>query len=291
MKLFTQIAHKVVKGLRLENAFAFLGKNTPVFTKFIPHPEAYQTAPNKVVVRDGVKFNLTLTDFMQWHVFAHLPDYSWKKAAEHLQDQGHVLDVGANCGAFSLKLAQYAHQHKKQGVTVHAFDPNPYIVEKLRYNLSLNPLLSSLVSVHAIGLGAENMTAPMVFSDTNTGGARVLNQQAEGKVMVPVKTIDSFVEEQQIKAISFIKIDVEGYEPFVFLGAEQTIRKFRPAMYIEITDEWFRAHGYSKEFIFEKLTKEGYRLLLEQGHQFIDIANFADTIDQIHQFNLLALPQ
>lgn len=291
MKQLTQIAHKVVKGLRLENAFAFLGKNTPIFTKFIPHPEAYAANPEKTVVRDGVKFSLTLTDFMQWHVFAHLPDYSWKKAAEHLQDQSHVLDVGANCGAFSLKLAQHAHQQNKQGVTVHAFDPNPYIVKKLQHNLSLNPQLEALVKVHAIGLGAENITAPMVFSDTNTGGARVLAQTEEGKVMVSVKTIDSFVEEQQIEAISFIKIDVEGYEPFVFLGAKQTIRKFRPAMYIEITDEWFRGNGYTKEFVFEQLTQENYQIFVEIDHKFIDIAEVIEAIDQIPQFNILALPE
>ncbi|WP_299457612.1 FkbM family methyltransferase [uncultured Microscilla sp.] len=291
MKRLTQVVHKTVLNLGLENAFAFLGKNIPAFTKFIPHPEAYQTAPERTVTRDGVKFNLTLTDFMQWHVFAHLPDYSWKKAAEYLQDQAHVLDVGANCGAFSLKLAEEAYRQKKQGTTIHAFDPNPYIVKKLEHNLSLNPRLQALVKVHAIGLGADNTTAPMAFSSTNTGGARVMAQGEQGKVMVPVQTIDSFVEEHQLESISFIKIDVEGYEPFVFLGAKQTIQKFRPAMYIEITDEWFKANGYSKEFIFEQLTKEGYRLLVETGHQFVDIATLQNTIDQIPQFNLLALPE
>jgi hypothetical protein len=109
--------------------------------------------------------------------------------------------------------------------------------------------------------------------------------------MVPVKTIDSFVEEQQIEAISFIKIDVEGYEPFVFLGAEQTIRKFRPAMYVEITDEWFRANGYDKEFVFEQLTRENYQIFVEIEHKFIDIVEVKEAIDQMHQFNILALPE
>ena len=35
---------------------------------------------------------------------------------------------------------------------------------------------------------------------------------------------------------SVIKIDVEGHEYNVLLGAENTIRKYKPALYIEIFD-------------------------------------------------------
>lgn len=291
MKSITKIIHQIVFGLRLENLFAFFGKKSPFFNKFIPHPEAYKANPEKVVTRDQVKFKLTLTDFMQWHIFAHLPDYSWKKASGFLENNTHVLDVGSNCGAFSLKLAHQAYSEKLNNVTVHAFDPNPYIVEKLEHNLSLNPHLSNIVKMHPMGLGAESITAPMTFSDANTGGARVLSQESEGKIMVEISKIDDFVEKHRIEHLSFIKIDVEGYEPFVLLGAQKTIQKFRPAMYIEITDEWFKTHGYSKEFVFDLLTKENYQLLIEIEHKFIDIANFKDQLDQQFQFNLLALPQ
>ncbi|HAS46962.1 MAG TPA: hypothetical protein DCS93_41130 [Microscillaceae bacterium] len=291
MKAITSLTHSIVGGLRLENLFAFLGKDTPFFNKFIPHPSHYQSKPQRVVIRDRVKFDLDVSDYMQWHVFAHLPDYSWKKAADFLQPESHVLDIGANCGAFSLKLAQKAYENNITSATIHAFDPNPYIVQKLTHNLSLNPQLDNLVKVHAIGLGAENVEAPMVFSEANTGGAKVLGKEAQGQVMVQIKKIDDFVSENQLDHISFIKIDVEGYEPFVFLGARETIRKFRPAMYIEITDEWFKAQGYSKEFIFNLLLAENYELLVEREHKFIDIAAVKNQLDQIPQFNLLALPQ
>ena len=106
MKAITQITHHIVGRMRLENLFAFLGKRTPFFNKFIPHPSYYHSRPKKIVVRDQVRFDLNVTDYMQWHVFAHLPDYSWKKAADYLRPNSHILDIGANCGAFSLKLAQ-----------------------------------------------------------------------------------------------------------------------------------------------------------------------------------------
>lgn len=43
-------------------------------------------------------------------------------------------------------------------------------------------------------------------------------------------TIDSFVEEHKIEKVDFIKMDTEGYERNIIMGAAKTIRRFSPVI-------------------------------------------------------------
>ena len=51
---------------------------------------------------------------------------------------------------------------------------------------------------------------------------------------VPVITIDSIIEELNIKNISLIKIDVEGYETEAIEGALKSLNNFKPDLFVEI---------------------------------------------------------
>lgn len=54
------------------------------------------------------------------------------------------------------------------------------------------------------------------------------------QVRVPAVSIDSFVEKNNISSIDLIKLDVEGAETDVLLGAINTIQKYRPQLAISI---------------------------------------------------------
>ena len=64
-------------------------------------------------------------------------------------------------------------------------------------------------------------------------------------VIVETKTIDSY----NFHNVDFIKMDVEGHELEALTGAENTIRKYMPSIYIEISNK--------DAYIF--LTELGYR--------------------------------
>jgi hypothetical protein len=63
----------------------------------------------------------------------------------------------------------------------------------------------------------------------NFGGLGIGTPSIYGSYSVPVNTLDSFAYEN----VGFIKIDVEGYEYEVLQGAQATISRCRPIMYIE----------------------------------------------------------
>lgn len=56
-----------------------------------------------------------------------------------------------------------------------------------------------------------------------------------------------------------IKIDVEGWEKFVLLGAIETIKKFSPILLIEFTAENTENAGYNVLEIYDIVTNLGYR--------------------------------
>lgn len=291
MKFYTRIIHQLVYRLRLENFFLILKSYHPLFLKFLPIASDYSLSENRIVVRNGVSFRLFLSDYMQWHLFADLPDVSWSKAGEYLSNNNYcILDVGANCGAFSLKLAQMISERKWSNCQIHAFEPNPFIYNNLTENLMLNHHLISIVHVNQLGLGNENGDFTMVFSETNTGGGKVLPKRSEPSALkVKIQTLDEYVKSQGLTNIRFIKIDVEGYEPLVLEGARNTIRVYKPVLYIEITDQWFREHGYTKQQIFDYLLSENYELFAEINEKFIPLRQLGNKMNNIRQFNLLAV--
>ena len=121
-----------------------------------------------------------------------------------------------------------------------AFEPQPRIFELLTANTLLNGL-SNLRSICA-GCGAQAAFIELPETDYGANGdfgslalGPFLNapDQASSSVRIPVMAIDDVFN---LKALRLIKIDVEGMEIDVLRGAEQTIRRLRPILYIE--NEW-----------------------------------------------------
>ncbi len=108
----------------------------------------------KSVIRDGVNFQLDLSDYMQWHVFANLSEESWKLATQYLSTGAIVFDVSANIGAFSIKLARKAAM---KGIQIHiyAFESKSLIIDRLRYNLVINNDLKKMVTIIPKGFGEK----------------------------------------------------------------------------------------------------------------------------------------
>jgi hypothetical protein len=72
-------------------------------------------------------------------------------------------------------------------------------------------------------------------------------REDEDTVMVEceVKKLDDFVSSMlSLKRLDFIKCDVEGAELFVFKGAAETIKKYKPIIFSEMLRKWSKKFGY-----------------------------------------------
>ena len=141
-----------------------------------------------------------------------------------------VLDIGANLGLVSLRMAARAGPEGQ----VHAFEPQPRLQTYLKKTLAMNPDLP--VSLHPVALGAEQTTLNLSVPADNAGAASLLpgSGPAPGteQIAVPVHRLDDYAEEIGLNRVDFIKIDVEGCEAQVFEGAAALLKRTEPGVII-----------------------------------------------------------
>jgi FkbM family methyltransferase len=136
-----------------------------------------------------------------------------------------ILEIGANLGVHTVSLAKTTGP---QGA-VHAFEPHRVIFQLLCANVALNALSNVHTYQAAMGREAATTTVPKFnYGATRNFGGVSLGEFAKGE-RVPVMTVDSM----NLSACHMIKVDVEGMESEVIAGAELTIRRFRPVIYLE----------------------------------------------------------
>lgn len=137
-----------------------------------------------------------------------------------------VLDVGANIGVHTLPLARLVGPSGK----VLAFEPQRLVFYMLCGNVALNNLDHVHCFHAAVGETAGEIAVPELdgAAEQNFGGLE-LSQTALSKSKVPLLRIDDL----RLAACHFMKIDVEGMERQVLLGARETIGRFHPLIYLE----------------------------------------------------------
>lgn len=144
-----------------------------------------------------------------------------------------IMDVGANIGTHAIAWAKAVPD-----ATCYAFEPVPANRALLERNVARHTL-SERVFCEPQALGADNGTAMLhecddaAYSSLRDTGRRPVTNIYE----VPVTTIDSYILDHGLPAVDLIKIDVEGLEDDVLRGAERTIERFHPHLFVEISAE------------------------------------------------------
>lgn len=181
------------------------------------------------------------------------------------------IDIGANEGFHSLNCLSSV-----TGAAVIAFEPNPVVRARLEKNLQENGL-EMRSTVHPFGLShrksAEVFYVPRM---TGSGGGSLRNLHAEEgdptEMSVQLETLDSFDCDPSV-----IKIDVEGNEMNVLLGAQETIAKSRPLIVAELLRKWMAPFGSTPQDAANLIIKHGYEMFAI-GH---DYTRRIDLIDEL----------
>lgn len=196
-----------------------------------------------------------------------------------------VYDIGANVGIMTLFFARSVGD----GGTVVAFEPHPYSFHRLNRNIKVNRL-RNVRALH-VAVGEQKAQLELFQPSRHLSAATFDREKAvrmqEGNIIVhtvEVDTLDSLIACYQLPAPDMIKVDVEGFEVNVLLGASETIRRFKPAWFIEI-------HRDASE---SPTTQQVVKLLAPYGYQFFHVENQAgiteDIADTIRGGHLFATP-
>jgi FkbM family methyltransferase len=134
------------------------------------------------------------------------------------------LDIGANLGVFSLRLAPMMRQGH-----VYAFEPNPKIHELFDRSVHLNGL-RHFIDIFQMGASDRDLDMFLSVPDGHAGGATVTDTlpgsaahsaTAEGRIRV--STIDKMLHD--VDQFHLAKIDVEGHELHALRGMSRLLAR------------------------------------------------------------------
>jgi FkbM family methyltransferase len=193
---------------------------------------------------------------------------------------GHIaVEVGANIGAHTVHLGKLVGP----GGAVLAFEPQRIIFTVLCANLALNDLFNARPIHAAVGSSEGTINVPVLDprAQQNFGGLS-LGKTSQGE---PVSQV--MLDRYPLPSLRLLKLDVEGMETEVLLGARQTIAQHRPFLYVE-NDRRDKSTGLIR--LIEEL---GYRSYWHLAPLF-NPANFAGHAENVFggvvSINMISLP-
>lgn len=156
--------------------------------------------------------------------------YQWEArefAISQCYNRRLCIDIGGNVGLWSCELVDHFEN-------VVIFEPVEEFIDCLKKNISKENF-----QVFQMALGREESLINMIIDRNNSGHSHI-DTDTIGSGTIPLKKLDSF----NFKNIDLIKIDVEGFEEEILLGAEHTIKENLPVLVVEQRD-----HEYKQSMI------------------------------------------
>lgn len=225
---------------------------------------------HQVVVRDGITYDLDLAQGIDFAIYLGLFERSTAMALGKLTTPSSlVLDIGANIGAHTLRLASLVGAAGK----VLAFEPTDFAFRKLRRNLDLNPSLAARVEAFHCFLTASD-SAPVpeaVYSswplDVQQGlHAKHLGREMQTKA-AQARSLDSVLAEHAGRKVQLVKLDVDGFECDVLSGATALLRETRPVFVMELAPYVLEERGASLDELLSFFIPNGYSFFDERSQR------------------------
>jgi FkbM family methyltransferase len=162
-----------------------------------------------------------------------------------------IIDVGANFGWYSCILAK-----KFPTAELYAFEPEADAFTMLGKNVSENNLPNVRMFKHALG-SSSGILKLYVSASENTGThSAVRLENSSHMVEVDVVPLDHVISAE---GVALMKIDAEGSEYSILLGAESTLRRTRVVM-LEFTPNLLVRMGVEPRALLDLMISAGFAI-------------------------------
>jgi FkbM family methyltransferase len=161
-----------------------------------------------------------------------------------------IIDVGANIGFFTRAFGQWV----SSGGRVIAIEPEAANYRSLVDRLDRLGLATAVDAVQAVAAETDG-TLRLSVNRYHPADHRIAPEGIEVRAI----TLDRLLAERGWPRVALVKVDVQGAEWRVLEGARETLRRFRPALFMELDDEALRLMNTSAGQLLDWLLGLGYR--------------------------------
>jgi FkbM family methyltransferase len=184
--------------------------------------------------------------------FNGYPDF-WEMSflRGYLREGDNVVDIGANVGVYTVMLSRAVGE---QG-SVTAFEADPHTMSRLREQISQAGL--SNVSLHECAV--SDKSGELTFSSVDSAAMRHISRSPDTVAAgnkVRCVALDHF---KPWKKFDVVKLDIEGAEPLVFVGANERFQQCPPDVLLFEVSGLSKGYGYSTEEVISLLERFNYK--------------------------------
>jgi FkbM family methyltransferase len=235
----------------------------------------FETFQVKVDIREhlggNLFYGLTILDPAEISFLKHI-----------LRDGDYVIDVGANIGLYSLLAAQSIGSKGR----VYAFEPSSKAAALLDDNIRLNGFTTIDVQHMAVSDSASMLP---LYVNAQSGLTSCVQNRTRGTIIgeetVPAIALDDFIAQRHIPKVNFLKIDVEGFEEQVLLGAVHLIAREQDiVIVVELDPKNYPVPKPPFQEIFSSLRSQHYNafLLNRRTRQLESIRSFPNSSTDVN---------
>lgn len=232
----------------------------------------------RLTTKFGDHFEADLSSFLEWSLWAFgaYEEHLALLFGQLVRPGDRCIDVGANIGIHTARLAKLAGA----GGEVIAIEADQDVLGRACHNIRLNRL-DNVRLIHAAASergGEEVLLYRPADTDPNKARASLLPHDHLTGPAARLRTVA--IDDLTSDPVTLIKIDVEGHETEVVMGARRTIAEHSPAIVWEYAPE-LRAAGSLSPF--------GW--LAERRYQLFDIQPYRQRVTGRSQLRLAPLAE
>ena len=157
-----------------------------------------------------------------------------KYLSEIVKDSKVILDIGAHCGSHSIIYSKLNPNCK-----IYSFEPQKAMYELLNKNIQDN----HITNIETFNVALGNKKCHFTMSSNCSHGPNMnvnINQTMQfnlgslqigkGGETIEINRLDDY----DFGSVDYIKIDTEGFEPFIIDGGMELIKKYKPFLFLEL---------------------------------------------------------
>ncbi|MEP7247177.1 MAG: FkbM family methyltransferase [Gammaproteobacteria bacterium] len=192
-----------------------------------------------------------------------------------------LLDVGANKGDWTAEALRLS----SGSAHVHSFEPS----SATRAMLSARFAESGHVTVQACALSNASGEATFYTHEAGAGTNSLSSTSGPHTEVIPVTTVDEFLQNSGIATVTMAKIDTEGFDLLVLEGARRSLGAgCIGILQFEYNSRWLLNHACLRD-VFDLVRDTPYRVGKLVGHDLELYDGWHPELDRFFETNYVLI--